>query len=414
MVDQKLVDYIKNSFDRKIPVEEIKRVLLEKGWQESIVNEAIKWANKEYSSVNISTASKKTETKPQNLGFIFGGIFIFILLIGVLVFIMITSSGKISDTQFFQGTSVSLGENKEIRFDLNQEEHKILVESVNQNSVNLIIQSTPVNVTLAVGETKKFDLDDNDFYDLSVKLINITNAKANLYLARINESTCTENWNCTIWGICGNLSQMRVCEDLNNCSTEKNKPVETQACEDISCSGQGGTLCSSLETCNGTIINSSDGNCCSGNCTILEFVECGSIDCLITAAGTCHKSNLSYDFTSNIVGWVQTNSRYYELTGLNNGKCELYEKVLAASGVYGSVKRQNLLDEGKTEEEITSLEEEKNAILTNITGQSGTCRYSTQSLHSILLDLKEYGITLSISEASAYECTGNLYNASYW
>lgn len=414
MVDQKLVGYIKNSFDRKIPIEETKKILLEKGWQESIINEAIKLANKESSLVNTSTASKKTETKLQNLGLILGGIFIFILLIGVLVFIMITSSGKISGTQFSQGTSVAIGENKEIRFDLNQEEHKILVESVNKNSVNLIVQSTPVNVTLAVGETKKFDLDDNDFYDLSVKLINITNAKANLYLAKINESTCTENWNCTSWGICDNLSQTRVCEDLNNCSTEKNKPIETQACEDISCSGQGGVLCSDLESCNGTTISSPDGNCCSGTCTGLEFVECGSIDCLITAAGTCHKSNLSYDFTSNIVGWVQTNSRYYKITGLNEGKCELYEKVLAASGVYGSVKRQNLLDEGKTEEEITALEAEKNAILTNITGQSGTCRYSTQSLRSVLVDLNEYGITLSISDAPAYECTGNLYNASYW
>lgn len=425
MIDPKLIEYIRSSLNRKIPIEEIKKPLLEKGWQESIINEAINLATEGSSPLTNSNNSqsinnsKKPETKPKkdskHLGLIIGGIFIFILLIGVMVFIMMSSSGKLSDTQLIQGASVSLGENKEIRFDLIAEEHNIRLESLTGNSATLIVQSVPVNVTLAVGETKKFDFDDNDFYDLSIKLMNISNAKANLYVTKINEQICTEDWNCTSWGICENLSQTRVCEDINNCGTEKNKPIEIQACEDLSCSGQGGTVCSNyLETCDVVTINASDGVCCLGNCTSIAFIACTNLDCLITAAGSCHKSNLTYDFSSNILGWEQDNSRYYEITGRQDGKCELYEEVLSASGAYSDVKRQSLLDEGKTETEIDTLESDRNTLLENITGESGTCRYSNQELKGVLIDLNESGITLSIDDAPTYECTGNLYNSTYY
>ena len=51
---------------------------------------------------------------------------------------------------------------------------------------------------------------------------------------------CTEDWNCSNWGVCINGSQSRTCNDLNNCGTEINKPDETQSCvvcdEDWQCS----------------------------------------------------------------------------------------------------------------------------------------------------------------------------------
>ena len=41
---------------------------------------------------------------------------------------------------------------------------------------------------------------------------------------------CTPNWTCTAWGECASGQQQRVCEDLNNCGLNINKPPEVKAC----------------------------------------------------------------------------------------------------------------------------------------------------------------------------------------
>lgn len=42
---------------------------------------------------------------------------------------------------------------------------------------------------------------------------------------------CIENWSCGEWQECSNGVQMRACEDLNNCKTEKEKPETKKSCE---------------------------------------------------------------------------------------------------------------------------------------------------------------------------------------
>jgi len=46
------------------------------------------------------------------------------------------------------------------------------------------------------------------------------------------EQACVESWSCSDWGECSNGIQERVCEDLNSCGTEFNKPAETRECEE--------------------------------------------------------------------------------------------------------------------------------------------------------------------------------------
>jgi hypothetical protein len=42
---------------------------------------------------------------------------------------------------------------------------------------------------------------------------------------------CKEYWVCTDWSFClGSGVQMRSCTDVNRCPTEREKPIETQAC----------------------------------------------------------------------------------------------------------------------------------------------------------------------------------------
>jgi hypothetical protein len=72
--------------------------------------------------------------------------------------------------------------------------HKLIIKDIliDENKVNFDLYSLPTNYTLSVGEELKKDYDDDNFYDLSVKLISITNNKANFELKAIHEEILLE------------------------------------------------------------------------------------------------------------------------------------------------------------------------------------------------------------------------------
>ncbi len=180
------------------------------------------------------------------VGIIFG---VIVIIFSIFLF-MILSQGKISDDELLQGISISLKEDKEIKFEINEEEHKIIVDSVYEDSVDIIIQSETIRINIKIDEIKKFDLGSDGTYDLQIKLESIENGVPNIFIKKIDEIICTESWDCTNWEECVNDMQTRACTDLNNCRTEENKPIEIQDCgvveveENISsCSAQSGIIC---------------------------------------------------------------------------------------------------------------------------------------------------------------------------
>jgi len=425
MIDDKLVNYIRASLARRIPIEQTKRALLAKGWQNADVNEAIQLATagkrqvpkqpiqrriskqpirriqpnqkramiqptrrmvKPQQKISQSPVqmTKPTQEKAGNK-FHFSKKLIFISIgvialvgIGVVIYFIMTNVSGISDTELSAGTSFVVEVDKEVKFNLDEQEHTLTVNSISDDSVDIVIQSDPILATLEVGETNKFDINSDSIYDLSLRLNSITDGKADLYIIRISEA-CVEDWECTEWSNCTEGIQVRICEDLNDCGTEKDKPDESQECEtepEINCSEYSGT----------------------------------DIDCFIEFAGSCSPSNLTYDFTINVLGWVQTNSYYFEIIDFIDGKCEIYEEVLSSSGEYSDTKRQSLLDEGNSEEEIDEMETEKNDELSDFVGESGICRYPY--LENMLMELKEVGIILPIEDPETYDCTGGLYNST--
>jgi hypothetical protein len=184
---------------------------------------------------------------------------VFVILIGVVLFLFMNSSSKtISDNEFSQGTSLQLKENKEAKFIIDDEEHTIKINSVSDDSVNLIIQSDPIQTDIKIGETKKFDLDNEGFYDIQVKLNGIKDGVPEIYVKKIHESTCTENWNCENWNSCSEQgSQTRTCIDLSSCGTTKNKPATTQSCTYIE--PQDISECINNDDCTQTCTNCDDG-----------------------------------------------------------------------------------------------------------------------------------------------------------
>ena len=140
------------------------------------------------------------------------------------------TQNKISDSEFASGTYVDLKEEGKISFEVDQEEHDIIVNSIGTDSVEITIQSDPITIILDVGESEKIDLDDDGVYDVRIKLISIENGKAKFYIRELDEVLCTEDWDCGDWGECVNDLQGRECVDLSDCGTTEDKPDEEQSC----------------------------------------------------------------------------------------------------------------------------------------------------------------------------------------
>ncbi len=82
----------------------------------------------------------------------------------------------------------------------------------------------------------------------------------------IKSTTCVSEWNCSDWSDCVNGTKDRICEDNNNCNTEKDKPDEIQDCEIII-----------KETCFDGVMNQNEkgidcGGICEQKCSIFTII----------------------------------------------------------------------------------------------------------------------------------------------
>jgi len=94
----------------------------------------------------------------------------------------------LSSVQFSAGYTRELTNRSRIGFKLGNETHHAGIIEITNTSATINVSSTPQIKTLSVGEEWKLDVDANGIYDLLVKLINITNAKANVSIKSINET----------------------------------------------------------------------------------------------------------------------------------------------------------------------------------------------------------------------------------
>ena len=75
----------------------------------------------------------------------------------------------------------------EIELDSQLETHYIKMKNMTDNKADITIESDPIDRTLSIGNLEKFDLNDDDGYDLQIKLISIINKKAKLSIEIISE-----------------------------------------------------------------------------------------------------------------------------------------------------------------------------------------------------------------------------------
>jgi len=239
MIDNNLVTYIKKYSQKNYSINSIKNSLIKQGYPITNITDSINY-------VKGDKRESSSTSRFKLLLFILVPIAV-ILILGLIFFLIKFPSKSISEDELIQGSEIQLKENKEAKFIFEEEEHTITIDSVNDDSVTITIQSNPIQVNLKIGEEKKVDLDDDGFYDVQVKLIDIENGVPEIYIKKIHEGTCIENWNCTNWTFSTNLSvsldfgseegygsyscvQKRNCTDNNFCNTEDDMPDEIREC----------------------------------------------------------------------------------------------------------------------------------------------------------------------------------------
>ncbi|HIJ98344.1 TPA: hypothetical protein H1005_00160 [archaeon] len=74
-----------------------------------------------------------------------------------------------------------------VRIKLGNETHYVGVISLTSTSVTINVSSTPQQATLNVGESKKFEISGDDFYDILVKLNSINNNKTSMTISYLHE-----------------------------------------------------------------------------------------------------------------------------------------------------------------------------------------------------------------------------------
>lgn len=94
------------------------------------------------------------------------------------------------DKELSQKGTVSrqLAVNDRVKLKINTETHYVSVKSVSQTQVGVEVSSTPQTATLLIGQEKKFDINNDGYYDLNVKLNAVVNGKADLSVSSIHEA----------------------------------------------------------------------------------------------------------------------------------------------------------------------------------------------------------------------------------
>lgn len=98
----------------------------------------------------------------------------------------------ISDSEFATGVIKELKTNERVKFEINGDTHYVGVESLTDTTAKISVSSIKQEATLSIGEEKRFDVTDDGYYDVYVRLISIANNKASINIKSIFEEVVAE------------------------------------------------------------------------------------------------------------------------------------------------------------------------------------------------------------------------------
>jgi len=84
-------------------------------------------------------------------------------------------------------TTKLMGEGARVAINVEEEIHYVEIIEITNTTVTINVSSTPQQAILSIGDEKKFEVTDDDFYDILVRLNGIENNNANLTISNIHE-----------------------------------------------------------------------------------------------------------------------------------------------------------------------------------------------------------------------------------
>jgi len=104
-----------------------------------------------------------------------------------------TGTFVINEEQFSEGNTKQVAVNKRLRFKVKNINHHLGVLELTETTAKIEVSSTPQEATLSVGDTRKFDVSEDGYYDLVVTLNSILDGKADLTIKSISELITVES-----------------------------------------------------------------------------------------------------------------------------------------------------------------------------------------------------------------------------
>ncbi|MBS3159868.1 hypothetical protein J4436_03700 [Candidatus Woesearchaeota archaeon] len=103
-----------------------------------------------------------------------------------------TTKTTVTNEKLEQGILQYFNDGDIVEFIFEGATHTVTVKEINDDNVKILVQSEPIEAVIYIGETKKFNLNADNFYDLSVGLDNIQNNTALLRIQTIKEQIISE------------------------------------------------------------------------------------------------------------------------------------------------------------------------------------------------------------------------------
>lgn len=128
-----------------------------------------------------------------------------------------------------------------------------------------------------------------------------------------------------------------------------------------------------------------------------KIIDCktNNLDCLITSSRNCSPAKLIYSLTIDISGIKQTTTSFFEIRGVQSGKCVFYLQT---------EKIDLIFPPDTSQETVNELKE----AFKKIEGRDGTCKFNAGDLTALLNEWKLGNF--STEDFNVAECEGNYFS----
>jgi len=99
---------------------------------------------------------------------------------------------SVTKQEFTQGHTIQLPKNNRARVSVDNSDHYVGVLSLSSTTAKIQVSSTPQEATLSIGDTRRFEVTGDNFYDIQVTLNTIVSSKADVTLKSIHEEITPE------------------------------------------------------------------------------------------------------------------------------------------------------------------------------------------------------------------------------